>query len=530
MIVVSQVLPWILPPILGAIIGYVTNAIAIRMLFRPFNEIRVFGVKLPFTPGLIPRQRGDLAESMARMVSTELLTVEAVRNQVRSPGFSTAIERNVAALTTQLLATRIKDMGGALTARVDGEHPPGAVESFGTLIQAALSGFARSEGFASLVRSLVAHLVDTFAERPVGEVLKGEGAAALLGRLLEGLGSAERRGQIRSRVSEWIAVRLAENTQLSQYISADDTDAIAGLVDRIYPSIAELIMKWLRSDGMKRELAVRGRFLVQDIVDRLTGIQRLIISAAQYQRTLDQNMGAIVSDAVGAVEEALSDPSNRKRVVETIRREIESARERGIGDLAKNHEEAVKNTAAVVADRAIGALSQPDIREGVIGLVSGPAESESIGALLGRLLHLEGESPGDFIAGLIFPASAPAAGAAGGLADTIQLFFRRFIDTHAETGLGELLAMDGPTKERLDGALSATLISTVDARAPEILASIDIRDLVVSKINGLDIEEVEGLLLQVIQRHLQYINVFGGILGGLIGLIQDLLRLLHLST
>ena len=55
MAMIAQLLPWILPPVLGAIIGYVTNAIAIRMLFRPFNEIRVLGLRLPFTPGLIPR-------------------------------------------------------------------------------------------------------------------------------------------------------------------------------------------------------------------------------------------------------------------------------------------------------------------------------------------------------------------------------------------------------------------------------------------------------------------------------------------
>ena len=34
------ILPWILPPLLGAIIGYVTNRIAIKMLFRPLNPKR----------------------------------------------------------------------------------------------------------------------------------------------------------------------------------------------------------------------------------------------------------------------------------------------------------------------------------------------------------------------------------------------------------------------------------------------------------------------------------------------------------
>ena len=69
----------------------------------------------------------------------------------------------------------------------------------------------------------------------------------------------------------------------------------------------------------------------------------------------------------------------------------------------------------------------------------------------------------------------------------------------------------------------------MDARVPDILQSIDIHDLVVSKINGLNIEEVESLLLRVIEKHLRWINIFGALLGGLIGLIQDALRLFNIA-
>jgi uncharacterized membrane protein YheB (UPF0754 family) len=44
----------LLPPLLGAIIGYVTNALAIRMLFRPLREYRIGPFRVPFTPGIIP--------------------------------------------------------------------------------------------------------------------------------------------------------------------------------------------------------------------------------------------------------------------------------------------------------------------------------------------------------------------------------------------------------------------------------------------------------------------------------------------
>ena len=50
--------------------------------------------------------------------------------------------------------------------------------------------------------------------------------------------------------------------------------------------------------------------------------------------------------------------------------------------------------------------------------------------------------------------------------------------------------------------------------------------MVVEKINGLEVEAVEGLLLRVIHRHLKWINVFGAILGFIIGMVQIVTRFL----
>ena len=68
-----------IPPAAGAIIGFVTNVIAIRMLFRPLKEIRFLGLRLPFTPGILPKQRHKLAQSIGAMVERELLTHEILR-------------------------------------------------------------------------------------------------------------------------------------------------------------------------------------------------------------------------------------------------------------------------------------------------------------------------------------------------------------------------------------------------------------------------------------------------------------------
>ena len=49
------ILNYISGPVIGAIIGLVTNYLAVRMLFHPYKPFKIFGVRLPFTPGIIPK-------------------------------------------------------------------------------------------------------------------------------------------------------------------------------------------------------------------------------------------------------------------------------------------------------------------------------------------------------------------------------------------------------------------------------------------------------------------------------------------
>jgi uncharacterized membrane protein YheB (UPF0754 family) len=99
----KEILFWVLPPVIGALIGYVTNAVAIKMLFRPLGEIRLFGIRLPFTPGILPRERHKLADSIGRMVEQELVTPAVLRERLARADVRTGIENALGAYTNQML-------------------------------------------------------------------------------------------------------------------------------------------------------------------------------------------------------------------------------------------------------------------------------------------------------------------------------------------------------------------------------------------------------------------------------------------
>ena len=73
----------VVPPVAGAVIGYFTNDIAIKMLFRPYQPLYIGNRRLPFTPGLIPRNQANLAKRVANTIMGSLLTPNELQKIAR---------------------------------------------------------------------------------------------------------------------------------------------------------------------------------------------------------------------------------------------------------------------------------------------------------------------------------------------------------------------------------------------------------------------------------------------------------------
>ena len=75
---------YIIAPLLGGVIGYITNDIAIRMLFRPHKAKYLFGVRIPFTPGIIPKEKERIAEAMGCAISENLMSKDVLERYLLS--------------------------------------------------------------------------------------------------------------------------------------------------------------------------------------------------------------------------------------------------------------------------------------------------------------------------------------------------------------------------------------------------------------------------------------------------------------
>lgn len=103
----------IIGPLVGAVIGYCTNFIAVKMLFRPLKEVRICGIKVPFTPGIIPKEQGRLAKAIGGVVGNKLLTNDTFREYL----LADEIKNKIRAEVNKFVGT-LKEDNSAITEKL----------------------------------------------------------------------------------------------------------------------------------------------------------------------------------------------------------------------------------------------------------------------------------------------------------------------------------------------------------------------------------------------------------------------------
>ncbi|WP_409253302.1 DUF445 domain-containing protein [Bacillus sp. SCS-153A] len=84
-------LTFILMVVIGAAIGGMTNSLAIKMLFRPYKPVYIGKWRVPFTPGLIPKRRSEMAVQLGDMVVHHLITPESIQKKLTNSQFKTEV-------------------------------------------------------------------------------------------------------------------------------------------------------------------------------------------------------------------------------------------------------------------------------------------------------------------------------------------------------------------------------------------------------------------------------------------------------
>jgi uncharacterized membrane protein YheB (UPF0754 family) len=132
-------LPWVVFPLVGALIGWTTNWLAVKMLFRPHRPVG-FG-PLRFQ-GVVPKRQKELAENIADTVEQELISAEDIAELVQKLATSDAIRAKLKQRIDALIEDQLQSFGTVVKMFI----PDDLVEKIRTRIEQEVFSFVEELG------------------------------------------------------------------------------------------------------------------------------------------------------------------------------------------------------------------------------------------------------------------------------------------------------------------------------------------------------------------------------------------------
>ncbi|OOR18739.1 MULTISPECIES: DUF445 domain-containing protein [Bacillus cereus group] len=298
MIVMNIWLNMLMTTGLGAIIGGYTNHLAIKMLFRPHRPIYIGKFQVPFTPGLIPKRRDELAVQLGKMVVDHLLTPEGIGKKLTNEEFQAGLIRWAQVEVEKVITNEqsLRDMleKWSLT-HVEEE----ATQKIEHVITEKIHAFL-AEYYTYTWEQALPHSVHEKVEHAIPNV-----SAFILERGIRFFESEEGKARLSKMIDDFFASRGTLLNLVGMFLGN------VSVVDRVQPEV----IKFLGQDGTKHILSD----VLQKEWEKLKGRD-----VKELEKFVEQEM--IVSSILSAVkvEETVSKFLNQsvqqvcKQVRETI--------------------------------------------------------------------------------------------------------------------------------------------------------------------------------------------------------------------
>ena len=518
----QSMLPYVAPPVVGAVIGYVTNDIAIRMLFRPLKPWRILGVRVPLTPGVIPAGRHEFATTIGRMVGTHLVTGADVAQALGKDAFRRELRETVSGKLDGLLDRELGPAAALVPAGLE-RWLRDAADLVRRQVTDGLFAHLEGEAFrgelAACVRSLEERVIprelELFLEGERGERLRRDAGTALAA-LLHSRGVSRTVAEaVDAKVEEF----LVSDRPLREHLPAEMVELVAAQIDEATVPLLERLGELLQTPEFRAGLEERLKEGLQGSLHNLKGALGFMAGLISVDKLMGFFPG-LMGNVSEEIARWLREEETRHQVVGVVRSELDRLLDR---PLAATLERLPYRR--VAAGRRV-------VRRVVLGLVRSPATAELIVSLAerqGRRLLLDAP-PGPLLERLVPEAEA------GRLRESLVEWLAALLQAPESRGAAEKLVAEriegwlfrtplGRLSDRipaharrdLDDAVHRQVAELLEREVPPLVDAIDISRMVEEKINGLDLLAVERLLLDIMEKHFLYINLFGALLGFLMG-------------
>lgn len=500
--------------------GYGAAWLAVRMLFRPRQPFKVFGVTL-FPQGMIPRHRDRLANAIGKAVGDELVSQETIMEELLGKDFLRRKIRGVVdSYTEELLAQNYPSLIDSLPRSLR-EPVLDAVASLQLMVASHVEDVLKSEESVGVVRAFVERRVDEVLSQRVSDILDEKAFAQLAAFFEERFRFAVNSGELENKIGEFIGSRIDDlantPTQLGEMFTPEAIKLLKEKAGEQISPIAHHLSEIAAAERTRNQIATLIKREVHDYYEGLPFFKKIFVSREN-----------LLSEVDDLVNESLP-----KRIEETLKGDFFAEEARSFIDSS------IEGALSRPLPELIGTISpqqrhslKDQITHSVLTLLRGDEMMNHVSVYISDTIEHFRPHSIDSIMRAVHPESEAklkkmlANGLHGIIAreDTSKMIndmLARQIDVLLSAPIGRLSDHFPEKKLRLASeSVADVIIAAIREKLPEAIKEFDVGGIVREKIKNYPAEKLEALVLSVAREHLRTIELFGALFGFIIGLLQ----------
>ncbi|MGI9627273.1 MAG: DUF445 family protein [Longimicrobiales bacterium] len=499
--------------VFGAIAGGLTNTIAIWMLFHPYTPPKLFGRKIGFLQGAVPKNQPRLATAIGKTVGTRLLTEEDLTGIFSQPEFREAFDERLASFLHDLLEVERGSLRELLGPDVMVEIDR-IVDDVVDHSTGRLDRYLSSRTFEAWIQEKAGELIESIAEEPVRDVVTPAREALVTEAVDDWIRNAVESDGFEQAVSDYVERGANTLLQPERTIKEIMPDGLVGSLEKAISGYLPLAIQ--RLGAMLENPQARERFeatlheVLKRFLQDLKFHQRVVARLVMNDDTVNKVLDTIEAEGADRIAEMFQEAPVQEAMAKGIQDAIADLLTRPVTDvLGESDDPTVIETKTTLVNW-VTRMAQDDSTRGFLfeklnqGLDR--ASEQTWGQVLERV------QPEKVTRWLVLGARSEVA------AQIYRDGIRRVAVAALDRPIGRPARFlpDGAPVE-IQRALGDPLWLWLQGQIPSVVQRVDVARRVEEKVLEFPMDKMEELVRRVTDRELRTIIHLGYALGAFIG-------------
>lgn len=496
---------YIIGALIGAVIGYITNWLAIKMLFRPREAKYIWGMKLPFTPGLIPKEKSRIANKVGETVGTHLLNSDSLSKALK--------DDKIKSKFNEIAKEKINQV----------------INSNSTL-EDSLKNIL-GENYYSLKGNMINNITKTILESIQEDEFKNKVKFYIVDSIKEQLNKEPEKviHFINSNKFREVIINILEEEKTSEIIGKALLKEVKSLekedltIEEIIPeNIKPYIEEYVKSQKDTLVNIIKNLLRDEEVSHKIkSAINDNIPSIVSMFLSGDIIYGKLVS----LVDKSLNEEENKEYICDAALAFVHESMKKKVSDVINTvGEEKLEIISETLGDKISRKLNTEENIDAIISKLNCKVSSfrnyeEIIKVIFEDYENILIDNIDLVISQFVNNPKLPFE---------ISRIIEKVFDKFLQNSLSDICY----NKQNLENSIISILDNLyndfVENKSAKVLEIVDISSIVEDQINAFEVDYAEEIILGIANKELKAITWLGALLGGVLGILSPLLSTIYM--